>query len=75
MARYKIDCCYNCADRHPLCHSSCEKYKQQRAEYDETVAAKKREWEIEKGLTSAQFDYSYKCKKRIVYRSKYRRWR
>ena len=74
MARYKIECCYNCADRHPCCHSSCERYKQERAEYDETIAAQKREADIQKGLKSAAYDYNYKVNKRIVYRSKYRGW-
>ena len=74
MARYKIECCKDCPDRHPGCHGHCERYKKERAEYDETMSAKRHEADIEKGLTSAQFSYCHKTNKHIIYRGKYRRW-
>lgn len=30
----KISCCYGCEERYEACHASCDKYKQERAEYD-----------------------------------------
>ena len=32
--RFRITCCKDCPDRYPGCHAKCEKYIQQRAEYD-----------------------------------------
>lgn len=29
-----ISPCKDCADRHPACHSHCEKYKEWKAEWD-----------------------------------------
>lgn len=26
-------CCYQCEDRYPACHDSCEKYKESKAEW------------------------------------------
>ena len=36
--RANINCCYKCPDRvaDPNCHSTCEKYLTQKAEWDET---------------------------------------
>ncbi|MBQ0112161.1 MAG: hypothetical protein KBT03_03435 [Bacteroidales bacterium] len=31
-----ITCCYQCPDRTPGCHSKCEKYLQQKAEWEAT---------------------------------------
>lgn len=39
MGRIKINCCLNCEDRHVGCHSSCDRYKQERAEIDAAKAA------------------------------------
>jgi hypothetical protein len=32
-------CCYQCEERHPLCHSACKKYKDWKAKHDELQAA------------------------------------
>lgn len=32
----KITCCKDCADRKIACHDSCERYKAQKAAYEET---------------------------------------
>lgn len=37
MARFKIDCCLNYEKRDPYCHSTCDDYKKERAEMDETT--------------------------------------
>lgn len=33
-----VTCCYQCPDRHPNCHSKCEKYIQQKAQWAEDKA-------------------------------------
>lgn len=73
MARYKIDCCQNCPDRHAGCHGHCEKYIQERAEYDETMAQKRKETDLRNGLNSFMYDSIEKTNKYINYRKKYRR--
>lgn len=47
-----ITCCKDCTQRHYACHSTCEKYKQQRAELDEYNARRRQE----------QAEYSYTMK-------------
>ena len=32
-----ITCCKDCKDRHPACHDSCERYKNEKARSDEIV--------------------------------------
>lgn len=56
--RLKIDCCWGCPDRQadPNCHGYCEKYKQQKAEYDETMAEKKKKEKVDKDLYSQMSD-------------------
>ena len=73
MARYKIECCYNCQKRCPGCHSTCEDYKTQKTELDETMAAQRNRNETKNNLNRALFDTIHKCTKRVQYRSKYRR--
>lgn len=75
MARFKIECCKDCADRHPACHSHCEKYQTEKAERDETLAEKQREHNVKIGLNGELYDTIYKTNKRLHYRSKYRRSR
>lgn len=75
MARYKIECCKDCADRHPGCHGQCEKYQTEKAERDETLAEIRRENNAKHGLKAALFDSIHRTNKRTNYRSKYRRSR
>ena len=75
MARFKISCCRDCPDRHPCCHGHCEKYIQERAEYDETMAQKRKETDIRNGLNSVLYDSIERTNKYIHYRNKYRRSR
>ncbi len=56
MPRYKIDCCLDCSQRHPGCHSTCANYRQQRAEYDETMAEVRRKHDLTAGLNGFLFD-------------------
>ena len=37
--------CYQCEERHYLCHSTCEKYKEWKAKRDELQAAIRKETE------------------------------
>lgn len=39
MGRIKINYCLKCEDRHVGCHSSCDRYKQERAEIEAAKAA------------------------------------
>lgn len=75
MVRFKIDCCKDCATRHPCCHSHCEKYIQERAEYDETMEQKKKEIDIKHGLDGFLYESIERTNRQINYRSKYRRRR
>ena len=75
MARFRISCCKDCATRHPCCHSHCEKYIQERAEYDETMEQKKKEIDIKHGLDGFLYESIERTNKQMNYRSKYRRRR
>ena len=73
MARYKIDCCLNCPKRHVGCHSECEAYKTQRAEYDATMAEKRKKYDISVGLNGFMYDNIERTNRKLNYRSKYRK--
>lgn len=75
MARFKIDCCLNCQDRIVGCHSECERYKTQRAEYDETMAELKKKKAVRDGLNGFMYDSIERTNRQINYRSKYRKGR
>ena len=73
MARYKIDCCMDCAQRYPGCHAICANYKQQRAEYDETMGEIRKKQEVRDNLNGFYYDNIQRTNRRINYRKKYRR--
>lgn len=73
MARYKIECCLNCQKRSGGCHSTCEEYKKQRAELDETNAEILKKKETQKSIDTAMFDSMDKYRKTSDYRRKRRR--
>lgn len=75
MAINKITCCKDCADRHPGCHGSCEKYIQQRAELDAVKAERRKQYEINSGLNAFRYDGMSKIMNTRVYRGKYRKGR
>ena len=52
MARYKIDCCWNCDDRKGGCHSTCKEYKEQRRELDETNDELRKKEKVNTGLNA-----------------------
>ena len=58
--------CRGCENRYPGCHSKCEKYKQERAEYDR-LRAEHRKYITVKQYTAEQtsknFDAHVKAKK------------
>jgi hypothetical protein len=73
MPTVKITCCKDCATRHPACHGTCEKYLQQRAEFDEWKEEQRKQDEIKKGLDAFRYDgISNICRNRI-YRGKFRK--
>ena len=63
MSRYLINCCKDCPERFPGCHSSCERYKAQRAEYDEKMAEHRKRYYIAQGLMQQKADCVYKVTK------------
>ncbi len=66
MARYKIDCCQpDCPSRSGECHSTCEKYRTQRAEYEATMAEEKKKGAVQRGLNQQFSDSLTKMNKRL----------
>ena len=52
--RNRIDCCKDCVDdRHPGCGATCEEYKRQRAELDESNAINRRKREAQLYLSNS----------------------
>lgn len=49
MAKFS---CYGCGNRHPGCHGQCEKYKQEKAEYEEQKAVFMKKATVQGGLES-----------------------
>ena len=68
MAIDRITCCYQCPDRFPGCHGSCEKYIQQKAEFDKAKAEVRKKKDIEVGLTSCLCDRINKSVKKNHHR-------
>lgn len=50
-----VTCCYQCPDRHPNCHSKCEKYIQQKAQWDEDKAKER----ANRNPVIHKYDYSW----------------
>jgi hypothetical protein len=73
MPTIKITVCKDCATRHPGCHSSCEKYLQQRAEFDEWKTEQRKQHELKQSLDGFRFEGIEKICRKRNYRSKYRR--
>ena len=66
MARYKIDCCKpDCPKRNGECHSTCKEYKDQRKEYEATMAEEKKKGAVQRGLNQQFRDSLTKMNKRL----------
>ncbi len=65
MGRYKITCCKDCPNRHGGCHSTCEKYKQERKEYDQTMSEVNKKEAVQKGLNGFLFNNIEQTNKRL----------
>lgn len=65
MARYKIECCYKCPNRHAECHSTCERYKTQKAEYDATMTEVKKKEDVQKDLKGFLIENIERTNKRL----------
>lgn len=72
---HTITCCKDCPNRFPGCHSTCEKYIQQKNEYEKAKAERKAKSAVQQGLNEYKFDFGHRVTKRQVYRSKYRKGR
>jgi hypothetical protein len=70
--RYRITCCKDCPDRYPCCHGKCEKYIQQKAEYDAQKAESMKKFEIAAGLYEQKCNGIQKTTRYRNYRAKYR---
>lgn len=70
--KFRITCCKDCPDRHPGCHGKCEKYIQQRSEYDAEKSAFMKKQEVQNRLTQQTIDTINKTTKHINYRKKHR---
>ena len=68
--RYRITCCKNCPDREPGCHGKCEKYKQQREEYDAEKAETMKKFETACGLYEQRCHSIYKISARRKYQNR-----
>ena len=75
--RTKIDCCHKCPDRvaDPNCHGYCEKYKRQKAEYEETKAEMDKQAKIQNGLSGQSIDGVGKATHHKNLHHKTGRWR
>jgi hypothetical protein len=71
--RYRITCCKDCPDRCPGCHGKCEKYIQQRAEYDAMKEKMQGEYYTAYGLAEQRVNGIHRATKHRNYRSKYRK--
>jgi hypothetical protein len=58
-----IYCCYKCEKRNPGCHSTCEDYKADKAEYDKRKAEYDRERQITGAIQGARRDKVYNAMK------------
>ena len=63
--RYKITCCKDCPNRHAECHSTCKEYKEQKAEYDTTMAEVKKKDNVQKGLQGFMINNIERTNKRL----------
>ena len=68
-----ITCCYQCPDRFPGCHGSCEKYITAKAESSAKMEEIKKRQVIQHGLKEYRYDGIHKVMRRRNYRSKYRK--
>ena len=73
LGKCSITCCKDCADRVPGCHGTCEKYLQQRAEYDAQKAEARKKLDVITGLNQARCNTIYRTTKWETYRGKYRK--
>ena len=70
MARYGIKCCVNCEKRQTYCHSTCEDYKKERAEMDETSEGMRKQKDLELGIRGQLIDSMDRNHKRTHYRNR-----
>lgn len=74
--RTRIDCCKGCTDRvaDPNCHGYCEKYKHQKAEYDEAMAEIQKKQRIKGGITGQLLTVAGKVSRNRNLYHKHKRW-
>ena len=59
-----IRCCKNCTDRYDYCHSKCEKYINEKAEWDAIKAEIRKKADIEQGVTGESIDNMLKMRRK-----------
>ena len=64
MARTRIDCCQpDCPERYPGCGAGCSRYKEQRAELNETNMAIRKAGQMDRVISSVQYNSQRIAKK------------
>ena len=56
-------CCHHCEERRPLCHSTCDRYKEWKAKHDEVRDAVRTEKEEQRKLDHEAFIARAKIRK------------
>lgn len=67
-----ITCCKDCKERHLHCHSSCEKYKTEKAELDKLKESKRGDIEFKHYKQDKNAEWKTALAKRKQNHSKYR---
>lgn len=60
----RITCCFQCPDRFPGCHGKCEKYIQQKADFEKTKEETRKKRDIEHGLNASIYECIQKTAKK-----------
>ena len=56
-----IRCCKDCKERHPICHSECERYMAEKAAY----AKNTRTWNSERVMFEYDYDKTTKIQRKM----------
>lgn len=63
ISKKRISCCYHCEDRTAECHSTCERYKKEKAERAEEYEKFLVEARKDRAQTKMEVDRAYNKKK------------
>lgn len=68
--RTKIDCCKGCIQRQSGCHSVCEEYRKQKAELDESNAARRTQSNADAAYSNYRYNAKRKRRKKFQMRTR-----